>query len=344
MTDPSIEIKEESIIEEETLEFEKNDNNLLIKLSDWSAYFQIEKTALNSLLRILKNEFSYFPEDLDDIEILKVEVHTSDDDFSNQQTTTSDDDKKVVLLKKPKKKSINKPKQCPICGVFRNNIEQHMRIHSGERPFKCTFCDMRFKDEGTRERHKRIHTGERPFACNYCEKKFKSSSNKIEHMRIHTGEKPFQCKICEKRFTTQALHNSHMFTHLEKHENIEALKRFFCPYCGRNFQTITAMNLHIRILHMGEKVFKCNSCEKSFTTRASQKYHETSAHGELANRRDLHTCTQCLKGFSSSTGLRNHMKLAHTVEKAKYNCPTCQKAFDLGSYLQKHIKRQKCKG
>ena len=59
--------------------------------------------------------------------------------------------------------------------------------------FNCKFSAKHYKDI---VRHLRIHTGEKPFACQYCEKKFDRQDNLKVHKRIHTGEKPYKCTLC----------------------------------------------------------------------------------------------------------------------------------------------------
>jgi uncharacterized Zn-finger protein len=41
--------------------------------------------------------------------------------------------------------------------------------------------------------HERIHTGAKPYQCSYCDYKANQRGNMVVHERRHTGEKPYKC-------------------------------------------------------------------------------------------------------------------------------------------------------
>nr|CAH7765353.1 unnamed protein product [Callosobruchus chinensis] len=91
-----------------------------------------------------------------------------------------------------------------------------MRIHTGELPYKCSFCDVRTNTRGKLKVHERTHTGEKPFACSFCSKNFKQSIHLKEHLRTHTDERPFQCEFCNRAFRRLDTLQSHNRIHLGK--------------------------------------------------------------------------------------------------------------------------------
>ncbi|CAG0898377.1 unnamed protein product [Darwinula stevensoni] len=75
---------------------------------------------------------------------------------------------------------------CPVCSKsFKKPslVERHMRIHRGERPFKCSQCDKSFVQRSTLQIHERVHSNSRPYACNFCPQKFTQRGNLVKHVR-----------------------------------------------------------------------------------------------------------------------------------------------------------------
>ncbi|CAF4827420.1 unnamed protein product [Pieris macdunnoughi] len=92
------------------------------------------------------------------------------------------------------------PTFCPNLGAFRcpvvecgklyakaSHVRAHLRRHSGEKPYKCTWggCSWRFARSDELARHRRSHSGDKPYRCSECGKRFARSDHLAKHGRVH---------------------------------------------------------------------------------------------------------------------------------------------------------------
>ncbi|KAM8898557.1 uncharacterized protein AB9W97_009423 [Spinachia spinachia] len=86
------------------------------------------------------------------------------------------------------------------------------------KPFPCRVpgCERRFSRSDELNRHVRIHTGQKPFQCTICARSFSRSDHLTTHTRTHTGEKPFSCDVCGKRFARSDERKRHGRVHVKQ--------------------------------------------------------------------------------------------------------------------------------
>ncbi|XP_031992982.1 zinc finger protein 648 [Hylobates moloch] len=244
---------------------------------------------------------------------------------------------------------------CELCGKaysHRGTLQQHRRLHTGERPYQCSFCDKAYTWSSDHRKHIRTHTGEKPYPCPDCGKAFVRSSDLRKHQRnMHSNNKPFPCSECGLTFNKPLSLLRHQRTHL-------GAKPFRCPACDREFAVASRMVEHQRV-HSGERPFPCPTCGKCFTKSSNLSEHQTLHTGQrpfkcvdcgvafaqpsrLVRHQRIHTgerpfpCTQCGQAFARSSTLKRHQQI-HSGEKG-FLCAECGRAFRIASELAQHIR------
>ncbi|KAF5284196.1 hypothetical protein FQR65_LT00196 [Abscondita terminalis] len=114
------------------------------------------------------------------------------------------------------KPDVVKRHTCDICMKMfkrREHLYQHMKLHTGFRPFTCENCNKSFLRKEHLLRHMVAHSGQKNFTCTICDKSFSRNDNLLKHKKIHNKQNSFTCEVCQKQFVMEHYYFAHKRTH-----------------------------------------------------------------------------------------------------------------------------------
>ncbi|KAB0343129.1 hypothetical protein FD754_020055 [Muntiacus muntjak] len=121
-------------------------------------------------------------------------------------------------------KKIHKCQYCEKQFDHFGHFKEHLRKHTGEKPFECSNCHERFARNSTLKCHlTACQTGvgtkkgrKKLYECQVCNSVFNSWDQFKDHLVIHTGDKPNHCTLCDLWF----MQGNELRRHLSDTHNI----------------------------------------------------------------------------------------------------------------------------
>ena len=210
--------------------------------------------------------------------------------------------------------------------------------------FKCHLCHRLLSTSSALKRHNLLHTGERPFKCSFCFKSFTQPHHKANHELTHyvvphktnkgnvdsdslsssysleNNQHLYRCDICGLIVVGLPSFKAHVTSHDMK-------RRFQCSVCGMRF--FRKLHLECHVQAHKERRFQCNYCNRVFLHSKSLDrhllLHVRSGTYTSPPPGQKYKCKYCTKLCRSLSGLARHHEWHLSPKGRRKASSVCQR-------------------
>ncbi|XP_051262703.1 zinc finger protein 516 isoform X2 [Dicentrarchus labrax] len=251
---------------------------------------------------------------------------------------------------------------CNICGrsfPFLSSLSQHMRRHTGARPYKCPYCDHRASQKGNLKVHIRSH--KLGTLSSHHSNEDEEGGAEEEEMSVSEGldggtSPTKSSSACNRVINGDSSEESRRKVpgrSMKREKSVTDQRPYCCRLCGYEALREDQLLSHIEKVHItadteeetnvkeeavaepdvlqpqNDGTFPCETCGQVFTQAWFLKSHMKKHAGILD-----HCCRICGRRFREAWFLKSHMKTHNTKSRSRSKADSAEQPATINDVAQ----------